>query len=60
MPTRLSRRAFSLSLASTALAAPFVRNAKAAAPMEMQPRLLMVHTVIPDPGSSRDAARVDR
>jgi C4-dicarboxylate-binding protein DctP len=56
MPTRFSRRAFSLSLASTALAAPFVRNAKAAAPLEMRvsldtvpshPRNVAMHDFLP-------------
>jgi C4-dicarboxylate-binding protein DctP len=56
MPTRLSRRAFSLSLASTALAAPFVRNAKAAEPLEMRvsldtvpshPRNIAFHDFLP-------------
>ncbi|HEY1797700.1 MAG TPA: TRAP transporter substrate-binding protein DctP [Stellaceae bacterium] len=55
MPT-LSRRAFSLSLASTALAAPFVRNATAAEPLEMRvsldtvpshPRNVAFHDFLP-------------
>ena len=56
MPTRLTRRAFSLALTSTALAAPFVRNAKAAAPLEMRvsldtvpshPRNVAFHDFLP-------------